>query len=52
MIERSPWDDPVDPLDAVIVHELSARTGSGVHKTWRGEATPSQLLSLPCPTSR
>jgi len=33
MIDRAPWDDPVDPLEAVIVHELSARTGSGVQDT-------------------
>ena len=27
MIERAPWDKPVDPIEGVIVHELSARTG-------------------------
>jgi NTE family protein len=27
MIERAPWDAPVDPMEGVIVHELSARTG-------------------------
>lgn len=27
MIERAPWDAPVDPIEGVIVHELSARTG-------------------------
>jgi NTE family protein len=26
MIERAPWDAPVDPMEGVIVHELSART--------------------------
>jgi NTE family protein len=27
MIERAPWEAPVDPMEGVIVHELSARTG-------------------------
>jgi NTE family protein len=27
MIKRAPWDAPADPMDGVIVHELSARTG-------------------------
>ena len=27
MIERAPWDTHVDPMEGVIVHELSARTG-------------------------
>ena len=27
MIKRAPWDAPVDPMEGVIVHELSARTG-------------------------
>jgi NTE family protein len=27
MIERAPWRAPVDPMEGVIVHELSARTG-------------------------
>jgi NTE family protein len=27
MIERAPWHEPVDPMEGVIVHELSARTG-------------------------
>ena len=27
MIERAPWQAPVDPMEGVIVHELSARTG-------------------------
>jgi NTE family protein len=26
MIERAPWLDPVDPMEGVVVHELSART--------------------------
>jgi NTE family protein len=26
MIERSPWEAPADPMEGVIVHELSART--------------------------
>lgn len=27
MMERAPWVLPVDPMEGVIVHELSARTG-------------------------
>jgi len=27
MIERAPWQAPVDPMEGVVVHELSARTG-------------------------
>ena len=27
MIARAPWEAPVDPMEGVIVHELSARTG-------------------------
>ena len=27
MIQRAPWAAPVDPMEGVIVHELSARTG-------------------------
>jgi NTE family protein len=27
MIERAPWETPVDPMEGVVVHELSARTG-------------------------
>jgi NTE family protein len=30
MIERAPWRDPVDPLQGVVVHELSARTAGAV----------------------
>ena len=30
MIERAPWEAPVDPMEGVVVHELSARTGSEV----------------------
>ena len=34
MIERAPWNDhPVDPLEGVVVHELSARTGRNVRET-------------------
>jgi NTE family protein len=33
MIERTPWNDPVDPLEGVVVHELSARTGMEVRET-------------------
>ena len=27
MIERAPWQAPVDPMEGVVVHELSARMG-------------------------
>ena len=27
MLERAPWTAPVDPMEGVIVHELSVRTG-------------------------
>ncbi|HEV3008580.1 MAG TPA: patatin-like phospholipase family protein [Burkholderiales bacterium] len=27
MLQRAPWEAPVDPMEGVIVHELSARTG-------------------------
>ena len=27
MLEREPWNEPADPMEGVIVHELSARTG-------------------------
>ena len=27
MIERAPWEQPIDPMEGVIVHELSARKG-------------------------
>jgi NTE family protein len=27
MLERAPWQAPADPMEGVIVHELSARTG-------------------------
>jgi NTE family protein len=30
MIERAPWLDPVDPMQGVVVHELSARTAGAV----------------------
>jgi NTE family protein len=30
MIERAPWQMEVDPMEGVIVHELSARTGMEV----------------------
>jgi NTE family protein len=33
MIERAPWNDPLDPLEGVIVHELSTRTGLQVRET-------------------
>jgi len=33
MIERAPWNDPVDPLEGVVVHELSTRTGMKVRET-------------------
>ena len=33
MIENAPWDKPVDSLEGVVVHELSARTGMRVRET-------------------
>ena len=30
MIERAPWDGPADPMEGVVVHELSRRTGEKV----------------------
>lgn len=30
MIARAPWRDPVDPMQGVVVHELSARTAGAV----------------------
>ena len=33
MLERAPWDDPVDPMEGIIVHELSKRTGEKVAQT-------------------
>ena len=30
MLARAPWDDPIDPMEGVVVHELSARTGQKV----------------------
>jgi NTE family protein len=33
MLERAPWDDPVDPMEGIIVHELSKRTGERVAQT-------------------
>lgn len=33
MIQRAPWNDPVDSLEGVVVHELSARTESEVRQT-------------------
>jgi NTE family protein len=33
MIQRAPWNDPVDALEGVVVHELSARTESEVRET-------------------
>ncbi len=33
MIERAPWSDPIDPLEGVVVHELSARTEREVRET-------------------
>jgi NTE family protein len=27
MIERAPWRAAVDPMEGVVVHEISARTG-------------------------
>jgi NTE family protein len=33
MIERAPWEAEVDPMEGVVVHELSARTGAKVKET-------------------
>ena len=33
MIESAPWEAPVDPMEGVIVHELSARTHSEIRQT-------------------
>ena len=33
MIERAPWQTEVDPMEGVIVHELSARTGQEIRET-------------------
>ena len=33
MIERAPWELEVDPMDGVVVHELSARTGDEIKET-------------------
>jgi NTE family protein len=33
MIERAPWEAQVDPMEAVVVHELSARTHMEVEHT-------------------
>jgi NTE family protein len=30
MIKRAPWETPVDPMEGVVLHELSARTGQKV----------------------
>jgi NTE family protein len=30
MLERAPWEAPVDPMEGVVVHELSARTGQEI----------------------
>jgi len=30
MLERAPWDDPIDPMEGLVVHELSRRTGEKV----------------------
>ena len=32
MIESAPWNESVDPLEGVVVHELSARTGMRVRE--------------------
>ena len=32
-IERAPWTTEVDPMEGVIVHELSARTGMEIRET-------------------
>ncbi|OUM03489.1 patatin-like phospholipase family protein [Variovorax sp. JS1663] len=32
ILRRAPWNDPVDPMQGVIVHELSARSGAQVRR--------------------
>jgi NTE family protein len=32
MIERAPWELEVDPMDGVVVHELSSRTGMQIRE--------------------
>jgi hypothetical protein len=32
MIASAPWSNPVDALEGVVVHELSARTGMTVRE--------------------
>jgi NTE family protein len=32
MIERAPWEMEVDPMEGVVVHELSARTGAQIRE--------------------
>jgi NTE family protein len=32
MIERAPWELQVDPMEGVVVHELSARTGTRIQE--------------------
>jgi NTE family protein len=32
-IERAPWETEVDPMEGVVVHELSARTGAAIKET-------------------
>jgi NTE family protein len=33
VIESAPWNERLDPLEGVVVHELSARTGMTVRET-------------------
>jgi NTE family protein len=30
MLESAPWEAPIDPMEGIVVHELSARTGEEV----------------------
>ncbi|HEV3409063.1 MAG TPA: DUF3734 domain-containing protein, partial [Chthoniobacterales bacterium] len=39
MIERAPWNAPVDPMEGVIVHEVSARAG-GDRPIARADGSP------------
>jgi NTE family protein len=32
IIESAPWAEPFDPMEGIIVHELSARTGGELRK--------------------
>jgi NTE family protein len=41
IIARAPWNAPVDPLEGVVVHELSVRTGGAVADDSARARTPA-----------